>query len=509
MNNLELSKPQRQSILGVAVIFFSNLRKAFNFFLAVVFVNLGTKFRILSLGLEEWAYILSAVFLVISYLQYLKFTFYIKGDNFVIEKGVFSQEKINVPFARIQTVNTHQNIIQRILGVVGLKIDTAGSIQNEIQIPALSKKHAQQLREYLMERKYELKEESQVQDEEESSQASTDSAIGSLKIDAKPILELSLKDLLLVGLTQNHFRSGLFLFAIVNGYVWQFEDFLLKPFESYLEETAESFLAQWIILLPFAVFLFLIISVLASLVGTALTHFQFNFFLGEDGMRMSSGLISKNTFNVPFGKIQYFKWESNPLRALIGFYTLRIKQAGTEAINDRKLISIPGIKARSLINVLDRQYPDRKKVAYQSFQVNSLLFIQLSIWLGAIPTLAALVLNFFVAEIIWLYPLFFLYLALVLFFSYRYFLSYKVKVNPDFILIKRGWVFPSTLLIPNYKLQNISLKQSIFQKRRAVASLQLYTAAGGESISHLPYNEAYELYNYLLYCIESSKLKWM
>ena len=137
MNNLELSKPQRQSILGVAVIFFSNLRKAFNFFLAVVFVNLGTKFRILSLGLEEWAYILSAVFLVISYLQFLKFTFYIKGDNFVIEKGVLSQEKINVPFARIQTVNTHQNIIQRILGVVGLKIDTAGSIQNEIQIPAL------------------------------------------------------------------------------------------------------------------------------------------------------------------------------------------------------------------------------------------------------------------------------------------------------------------------------------------------------------------------------------
>ena len=509
MNNLELSKPQRQSILGVAVIFFSNLRKAFNFFLAVVFVNLGTKFRILSLGLEEWAYILSAVFLVISYLQFLKFTFYIKGDNFVIEKGVLSQEKINVPFARIQTVNTHQNIIQRILGVVGLKIDTAGSIQNEIQIPALSKKHAQQLREYLMERKYELKEEGEVLAEEESSQESTDSALGSLKIDAKPILELSIKDLLLVGLTQNHFRSGLFLFAIVNGYVWQFEDFLLKPFESYLEETAESFLAQWIILLPVAVLLFLIISVLASLAGTALTHFQFKFFLGQDGMRMSSGLLSKNTFNVPFGKIQYFKWESNPLRALIGFYTLRIKQAGTEAINDRKLISIPGIKAKSLINVLERQYPDRKKFTYQSFQVNSLLFIQLAIWLGAVPTLAALALNFFVAEIVWLYPLAFIYLALVLFFSYRYFLAYKVKVNPDFILIKRGWVFPTTLLIPNYKLQNISLKQSVFQKRRAVASLQIYTAAGGESVSHLPFHEALELYNYLLYCIESSKLKWM
>jgi len=506
MNNLELQKPQRQSILGVAVIFFSNLRKAFNFFLAVVFVNLGTKFRILSLGLEEWAYILALFFLVISYLQYLKFTFYIKGDNFVIEKGVLSQEKINVPFARIQTVNTSQNIIQRILGVVGLKIDTAGSVQNEIQIPALSKEHAQQLREYLMERKYELKEENK---DEASSEKTLEDASGNFEAGSKPILALNIKDLLLVGFTQNHFRSGLFLFAIVNGYVWQFEDYLLKPFESYLEATAESFLAQWFLLLPFAIIAFLIISVVASLVGTALTHFQFKFFLGDDGMRISSGLIAKNTFNVPFEKIQYFKWESNPLRALIGFYTLRIKQAGTEAINDRKLISIPGIKARGLINVLDRQYPDRKNLAYHPLQVNQLLFLQLSLWLGLLPSLIALGINFFIAEIIWGYPLIACYLALILFFSYRYFQSYRVKVNPDFTLIKRGWVFPSTVLIPNYKLQNISLKQSVFQKRRAVATLQLYTAAGGESISHLPYNEAYELYNYLLFCIESSKLKWM
>lgn len=506
MNKLELLKPQRQSILGVAVIFFANLRKAFNFFLAVIFVNLGTKFRILSLGLEEWAYILSLVFLVISYLQYLKFTFYIKGDNFVIEKGVLSQEKVNVPFARIQTVNTSQNLIQRMLGVVGLKIDTAGSIQNEIQIPALTKEHAQQLREYLMERKYELGEETETDTEAEGTAKKVKS---NFKIDSDPILSLNIKDLLLVGLTQNHFRSGLLLFAIVNGYIWQFEEYLLKPFESYLEETAESFLSQWLLLLPFAVILFLIISVLASVVGTAITHFQFKFFLGEDGMRMTSGLISKNTFNVPFEKIQYFKWESNPLRALIGFYTLRVKQAGTEAINDRKLISIPGIKARSLVSVLNKQYPNRKDYAYQSFQVNKLLFIQLAIWLGLVPTLVAVVLNFFIFEIIWLYPLLLVYLAAALFFSYRYFQTYSVKINPDFTLLKRGFVFPSTLLIPNYKLQNISLKQSFFQKRREVASLQLYSAAGGESIVHLPYNEACELYNYLLFCIESSKRKWM
>jgi putative membrane protein len=506
MNKLELHNPQRQSILGIGVLFFSNLRKAFNFFLAFVFVNLGTSFRILGLGLEEWAYILSIVFLIISYFQYRKFTIYITGDNFVIEKGVLSQEKINVPFARIQTVNSTQNIIQRILGVVGLKIDTAGSVQNEIEIPALSKAHAKQLSEYLMERKYELKEEEQDHAEQGDE---TENSRSNLRLDSKPILELKFRELLLVGLTQNHFRSGFLLFAVINGYLWQFEDYLLKPFEAYLEETAESFLAQWILLLPFAILAFLIISVLASMIGTALTHFQFKFFLGQDGMSMSSGLLAKNTYNIPYEKIQYFKWESNPLRALIGLYTLRVKQAGTESLNDRKLIGIPGIKRRSLVEVLNRQYPLRKAHAYQSFSANRLLFIQLSLWIGILPVLTAIIVNIFVIKSILLYPLALLYLGVVLFFTFRYYQSYRIKANLDFIVIKKGWVFPSTVMIPNFKLQNIRIKQSVFQKRRSLASLQLYTAAGGEALIHIPYSEAFELYNYLLYCIESSNKKWM
>jgi putative membrane protein len=507
MNKLKLHHPQHQSVLGIGVIFFSNLRKAFNFFLAVVFVNLGTSFRILGLGLEEWALILSFIFLIISYLQYRKFTFYINGDNFVIEKGLLSQEKINVPFARIQTVNSTQNIIQRLLGVVGLKIDTAGSIKNEIEIPALTKLHAQQLSEYLMERKYEFHEEGQESVPEQSEEASSNRS--NLRLDAKPILELKFKELLLVGLTQNHFRSGFFLFAVINGYLWQFEEYLLKPFESYLEETAESFLAQWILLLPFAILAFLIISVLASMIGTALTHFRFKFFLGQDGMSMSSGLLAKNTYNIPFEKIQYFKWESNPLRALIGFYTLRVKQAGSGVLNDRKLIGIPGIKKRSLVEVLNRQYPLRKAQAYRSFAVNKLLFFQLSLWIGVLPVLIAVSINILLLKSILLYPLALLYLLVVLFFTFRYFQSYRIKANLDFIMIKRGWVFPSTLLIPNFKLQNIRIKQSVFQKRRSLASLQLYTAAGGEALIHLPLIEAQELYNYFLYCIESSNKKWM
>lgn len=88
MNKLALHEPQRQAPLGVAIMFFQNLRRAINFVLAVLVVNLGNDFEILGMGFKGWGIILSIFFLIYSFLQYRKFYFYVSGDNFVIEKGV-------------------------------------------------------------------------------------------------------------------------------------------------------------------------------------------------------------------------------------------------------------------------------------------------------------------------------------------------------------------------------------------------------------------------------------
>ncbi len=500
MPKLQLHQPQRQAPLGVIIMFFQNLRRAINFVLAVVVVNFGRDFSWLGMGYTEWGIIFAAFFLVYSFLQYRKFYFYVSGDNFVIERGVLKQEKINVPFGRIQSVNTKQNVIQRLLNLVGLKIDTAGSQQQEINIPALSKAYAKELRDYLMEKRYEHLEEAEESEEEISS-----SNVGQ----REPLLRLSIADLFKVGFTQNHLRSGLILFAIVNGYIWEFEEYLIKPFEPYLEETAQTFVGKGFILFPIGLLAFVIISVIASLITTVLRYYNFSFYLGSEGLDIESGLLNRNSYNVPYEKIQYFFWESNPLRRIIGYRTLKVKQAGSQAVNERKLIGIPGLKARALLRIIQMQYPDRKSGRYTYYRPHRLLFIQRLVWLALVPSLLLSTLLYFQDLDLIFYipiPLFF---ALVVFLSYKYWRSIRIRVNAGYVEIQKGYVFPKRILVPNYKLQNLSLNQSFLQAWRGLKSFQFHTAAGTLSISHLPAEDSESLYNYLLFCIESSSEKWM
>lgn len=504
-DSLNLHKPQRQAPLGVAVMFVQNLRRAINIFVAVVVVNFGRDFSILGLGYLEIAYIISTFFLIFSYLQYRRFTFYVKGDNFIIEKGVLKQDKISVPFGRIQTVNTRQNLVQQLFNLVGLKIDTAGSVQQEINIPALSKSYAQALQEFLMEQRYELQNEEDVKLQEDSEVDITDS----IREESSLLLSIDIPMLLKVGLTQNHLRSGLVLFAIVNGYFWQYEDLLLQPLEPYLAETAESFLTSWLILLPITVVAFLVVSVLSSLVTTILRYFGFKFYLGEKGLSIESGLFARNAFHVPFRKIQYFKWEANPLQALLGYRTLRVKQAGAEAINDKKLIAIPGLAPKQLLKILNQRYKARKVGRYSYFKPHILLRNQRFFVFGLLPISVLGALFYFQDLDWWTYLPLPLIIILCFFWSTSYWQHYHMRVNANFIELKKGYFIPKRILLPVEKIQNIALNQSFLQKRRGIGTLVLYTAAGSERVSHLPYEESLALYNYLLYKVESSPRNWM
>lgn len=359
-----------------------------------------------------------------------------------------------------------------------------------------------------MEQRYEQQEEENPQSEELESES-----VSQTKTDTKGALDLLLRiDILMlmkVGLSQNHLRSGLILFAIVNGYVWQYEEYLLKPLEPYLERTAESFIGSWIVILPIVFILFLIISVISSLVTTVLKYYDFKFYLGNQGLSMESGLIARNSFHVPFSKVQYLVWEANPLQHFFRYKTLRIKQAGAEAVNAKKLIGIPGLGARSLLKVLNTKYPDRKSSPYTYYHPNVLMLLQRFSWFGLIPTLVIASL-FYYNQLEWpLYlPLLF-WPPLVYFFARAYWQRFSLRVNKDYIQIRKGYVFTKRILIPNFKVQNLAIKQSFLQKPRGIASLVLYTAAGSERIPHLDYENCRELYDYLLSQVELSAEKWM
>ena len=504
MNEFDLAQPKRQSFVGIAVIFFKNLRTAINIFISMIAVSYGFQFSLFGFDLVDLAIVISLIFLLVSYFQYRRFFFYVVGDKFIIEKGLFRKDKITIPFDRIQTVNITQNVIQQLLRVVALKIDTAGSAQRELEIAALEGSYARELQTFLVERK----EEHQVPAEEskETADAPTRESVNIAASQTPPLVTLSFRQLLFVGLTENHLRTALVIFAVLNGYLWQFEEYLLKPFEPMIEEQANYLLARWLIALPVGLILFFLIAVLISVVRTILRHFNLKFYVDAKGVQLSSGLLRRVEYQVPVSKIQYIKWTSNPLREYIGIKTLTVKKAASEEQRDKQGIHVPGCNPDQINTVLNQFYPERQEGGFYWMRAHKLLFIQLGIWLALVPALL-------MQGLVWIHwtwgilGLFYLLISVLL--VYKYYLRRKIAVNKDLIVLRKGWIFPSYQVFKIGKLQDVSLHQSVFQKRRALATVRFYTAAGDARMVHIPQEEAATLYNYVLYKIETFKGSWM
>lgn len=503
MNEIDLAEPKRQSVVGIAVIFFKNLRIAINIFISLIAVSYGLQFSLLGLDLIDIAILVTVIFFVISYFQYRRFFFYVVDDKFIIEKGLFSRDKITIPFDRIQTVNITQNLIQRVLKVVAVKIDTAGSAQRELEISALESKYARELQGFLIERKHGVDKPDEGEEFDGGTVLDKTDILGS---STPPLVTLSFRQLLLVGITENHLRTALVVFAVLNGYLWQYEEYLLKPFEPLIQEQANFLLARWLVVLPIAVLLLLVVAISISIAQVILKFYGLRFFVNERGVQLISGLLKRSEYQVPVNKIQYIKWTSNPLRRLIGIKTLTVKKAASEEQGDRQGIKVPGCRPDQIKKVFDQFFPERVEGGFYWLRAHKLLFLQLGIWMGLVPAFILLGFTF----IHWgLSIVGILYLPVALFFINRYYSSVRMAINKDVVVLQKGWIYPNYLMFKLGKLQDVSFHQSIFQKRRKLASLRFYTAAGDTRMVHIPESEAMQIYNYAIYKIESYEGGWM
>ncbi len=496
--------PQRQSPIGVAVIFAKNLRKGINIFVSVVLVEFGFKSSFLGLSLPVLATLIALLYLIISILQYLRFQFFVASDQFVIERGVLSREKINIPFERIQTVNLKQNVIQQLFGVFAVSVDTAGSAGKEIEIPALSKTHARQLQEFLIEMKTQV---SGTEMEEEPNSAIEEAEVSSFSGTDQPLLQFGIKDLLRIGLTENHIRNGFVVFAFVNGYLWQFQDYWLELWEPFFEENAALWLTEMFLIIPALLLLFIILSILTSLLQTFLRYFNLRFFINEKGAQIVAGLLKRTEFQIPVNKIQYLKWKSNPLRKILGIHTLVIKQATSMEHREKKSAKVPGCNDDHLKTVLNAFYPERETTEQPlELQPDTYFFWRMFGFYGLVPVVLWLAISY-VAEMSWWWSL--IYFPIAIWWSYRFYKSNILSINAEILQLQWGWLFPSKSLIKWYKLQSVKYSQNWFQKRRGLANVIFYTAAGREFIKHIPQKEAKEIYNYALFKIESAEKSWM
>lgn len=100
---------------------------------------------------------IAAVCFFARWLQWKHFWYEFDPAEFSIYSGVISKKRTHVPYGRVQSVDQKATLIQRILGLCVVSIDTAGGASNKaITVPYLTKSQAEDLRQQLYLRKAQI-----------------------------------------------------------------------------------------------------------------------------------------------------------------------------------------------------------------------------------------------------------------------------------------------------------------------------------------------------------------
>lgn len=495
MNKTDLSKPTRQSVKGLALIFVQGVRQSIRMFWPLILVFLlKENIRDNKLILIIAGSTILLLLIVHTILYYINFYFYVKNGEFILKKGYFRKKILTIPLARIQSVNTKQNIIQQILNVVTLEIDTAGAAGKELKIHALEKSFATELQNQLQAGKV------------RNELSETDEHIEIKDTSEKLILKLTPTDLLKIGISQNHFRTGLIILVFGFQIFQKIQDIFADKAEEYSNELV-TFMSDsnWALIL-FLIIFFLVISILFSLFRTVFKYFDFKLLKQENAYRIEAGLVNKRNIVLPYNKIQELNWETGPVKKLFGIYHLVFKQAVSAQNKKVQLVDAPGCLTEHLNLLKTDLFGEEVLNDIPKINTNKYYFRRLWIIFGWIPVILT-------SPFLYIEWLFWLLAAVWLLMSAGYsFLILKrryFRMNGDQIRISKGAISHKFMQMELFKIQSVEYRQTIFQKRRSLASLQLMNASGSITIPYIDESIAKQIYNYLLYHTEISEKRWM
>lgn len=493
------NQPQRQSSIGILVMFVDSLQKFARAFFPLLLIFFFKSDKVSPIYVVLSIIGVVVIVGVIAYLKYINFTFYIddENDEFIIQEGIVNKTKTTIQLNKIQQVNINQSLIQRLIGVYALEVDTAGSDNKEGNIKAISHSLALALKAKLLENTKKSEVATAVENEVETITSSE-----------QPFLKINLLSLIKVGITSNYVKSiGLiltFFFTIMENLENIGKDDVIN------EDQIENFVSNsvWYSLLVVILILFSIVFII-NVVRTVVKYFNYTITKQKGSLLLSFGLINTKSTIVKPEKVQMVSISRNYFQKKLNVLEIKIKQAVRDEKQQSKAqIEVPGCDEREkneIIKLIFKQLPQKGEMMKPNFRkLVFSIFMIIVLPLSGFFTIANYnpeLLNYLSLAI--LYATFFL---IILFFGFK---NYRLFVSDNHIIKQSGAWDIDNVIIEIDKIQALSTSQLFWHKSLNIGSLTMHTAGGNVTFQLGNYNKVKEYVNLWLYRIETTNSNWM
>ena len=389
-------------------------------------------------------------------IYYQRFEYDLSEDTLDIASGVVSRRNREIPVGRVQNVDISRNVVQRALGVAQINLETAGGSSTEASLRYVSLEEAKRLQSEIGRLKR--------------------GAVSARTADPEPERELfavTRKELVLLGIIGIDLR------------LLSFVTVLLPVISPSLRERFADPLVGLAVTAPLAAVAVVGVAALISGAIALTSYYGFRLARRNDELLYERGLLQRFSGTIPLEKVQTLTISENFLARRLGYASLAVETAGYAPSDEGSESAIPLADrgrvvdlARSIEAFDGIEFERPPKRARERYAVRYSVVAALAVG-AAFATDRYTGLTF-----AWYVALALLPLAPVG--AHLKWLHLGYDVQPDYVVLREGFWTRTTTVVPYYRVQTVLDSQTVFQRRRGLASLVVDTAGSSGLTNRQP-----------------------
>lgn len=435
-----------------------------------------------------------------SFLRYLAFRYRVDHDAIRIRDGILQKKELKIRFDRVQGINAEQNFAFRLLGLITLSFDTAGSGKSEGVLPAIRHAEAESLRDRVG---------STVPDASASEEAPEPVQQQEL------LLTLGWRDMIRIGLADGR---ALVLLAFLGPVMERAGDRLEAIIAATVEDAAQSLerfsATAGAAILVAVVLTIILLFALASILAAFLRYHDYHLYLQGARLRSTGGLVTRHENAMRLAKVQILSVRQGIVLRLFRRFRIVAKQA-TSSSRDKSArhFIVPLVRRKFAERFSGIVFePEAAGIGadpwHSDFSRVSGHYLRARIFVVALLPAAAIACLFLLLGAGPAAAWSMLWVPAGILLVYQSWRRLAYRHDDDGIVRRSGLLGVRTEAFLFRKVQRVSIRQSWFQRRRRLANLKLYTAAGAVSIPYIGAGTAARLRDYVLFRVESSDRAW-